>query len=97
MTANDDKSVTSTNHISFDIDRPCKVYVAYDSRATPPTWLSTTFSLNSSLTIGVSDSDMGYFKVYEKSFSPGPVNLGGNNASGASGAGSNYIVIVVEQ
>jgi lysophospholipase L1-like esterase len=97
MTANNDKSITSTNHISFDIDRQCKVYVAYDSRAASlPTWLGDNFTLTSH-TVEVSDQDMGYFNVYEKSFSPGTVTLGGNRAPGASGGGSNYIAIVVEQ
>jgi len=45
---------------------------------------------------GVSE-EMGYFDVYEQTFYPGTVILGGNAAPGASGVGSNYIVIVVEQ
>lgn len=97
MTANDDKYVTSENHISFNVDRLCNVYVAFDRRATAlPGWLQDNFS-PTSYTIGVTDQDMGYFTVYEQTVFPGTVTLGGNNATGASGSGSNYIVIVVAQ
>ena len=101
MTANDDKIVQSTSHLSFELDRQAKVYVAFDSRATSyPDWLfDNNFELTSN-TIGVSDQ-MGYFNVFEQTTSftsfPVTITLGGNSAPGSSGAGSNYIVIVVEQ
>jgi len=97
MTANNDKFVTSADYISFNIDRQCKVYVAFDSRATSlPNWLNGNFT-PTPYTIGVSDQYMNHFNVYEQTFFPGTVTLGGNLASGSSGVGSNYIVIVVEQ
>jgi hypothetical protein len=37
---------------------------------------------------------MGYFKVYATQANAGEMSLGGNMANGASGASSNYIVIV---
>jgi hypothetical protein len=35
--------------------------------------------------------------VYARSFGAGSVVLGGNMATGASGANSNYVAVVVEQ
>jgi len=97
MTANNDKFVRLASHISFNVDKQCKVYVAFDSRATSlPYWLRDNFILTS-YTIEVSDQYMDHFNVYEQTFLPGTVTLGGNLATGSSGVGSNYIVIVVEQ
>ena len=94
-TQNSDKSnTTSSDFLQFTISQDSTVYVAYDSRATSlPNWLSSNFTMTS-LTIGVTDSDMGHFDVYQQTFTAGTVSLGGNLAVPASGAGSNYIVIV---
>ncbi|MBT8439452.1 MAG: DUF1080 domain-containing protein, partial [Gammaproteobacteria bacterium] len=94
-TANDDKTNTnSSNFLQFTISQDSTVYVAYDSRATSlPNWLSANFTLTS-LTIGVTDDGMGLFNVYKNDFSAGTISLGGNRAVPASGASSNYIVIV---
>jgi len=44
MTANDNKEDDSDSHMWFDIDRPCTVYVAYNSDAvSPPDWLEYDF------------------------------------------------------
>jgi len=92
MTANNDKSITSENHITFSVDRACTVYVAYDSRASSlPNWIGSF--QNTGLTIGTTDITL---NVFSKVYSAGPVQLGGNHAPGATGAGSNYIAIVVE-
>jgi len=45
--------------------------------------------------VDVSDSGQDYAKVYRKTFSAGGVVLGGNKASPASGAGSNYFVFIL--
>ena len=40
-TANSDKGNTSTNYLSFDVDRSVTVFIAYDAGATQlPTWMS---------------------------------------------------------
>ena len=92
-TRNGDKSNTSTSFLQFNIAQDSTIYVAYDPRATAlPTWL-TGFTATG-LTIGVTDFGMDHFNVYAKDFSAGTVVLGGNNAAGASGVGSMYIVIV---
>ena len=93
MTANNDKYITSENHVSFFVDRPCTVYIAYDSRATSlPDWMG---DFNDTATV-IETTDVD-FNVYSKPYVGGStIQLGGNKAPGASGAGSNYIVIVVE-
>lgn len=93
VTNNDDKGNTSEIFIEFTITEPAKVYVAYDCRALSlPSWLASGF-FDTYMTIEVSDS-MGHFNVYEATYEAGTVQLGGNAASGADGAGSNYIVVV---
>ena len=93
MTKDDDNNNTSDSFLQFTIPQSSTVYVAYDSRASSiPTWLSGF--TKTALAISVSDTALDHFDVYSKSFSPGSVVLGGNMASGASGASTNYIVIV---
>jgi hypothetical protein len=80
------------------VDRPVTVYVAYDGDAgvTAPDWLTTNYT-NTGLTIQTTDPSSPILKVYSRSVAAGAVSLGGNLATGASGANSNYLVIVVAQ
>ena len=67
--------------------------MAYDTRASSlPNWLAS-WSATGDI-ISTSDGDCN-LKVYSKGYSAGNVTLGGNKASGASGANANYIVIGV--
>ena len=93
-TKNTDKYNSSPSFLQFNVSQNSTVYVGYDSRATSlPNWLAPPNFALTPLTVGVTDSGMGHFNVYEKTFPPGTVVLGGNLASGASGVYSNYIVI----
>jgi len=86
-TANDDK--LSTAGVSFDVDRPVKVYVAFDPRITnPPAWLSAFAPTG--LTLSSTDVPR---DVYEKSFPAGAIVLGGNAGIRNS---SMYSVIVAD-
>jgi hypothetical protein len=76
-TANDDKSRTDTNFLTFTANSNVTVYVAYDNRKTKPTWLSTYTDTKADLT-----TDTG-FSIYQKSFSAGKITLGGNQAGGS--------------
>lgn len=91
-TANDDKGNTSANLVSFNVNSPATVYVAYDSRATRiPAWLSS-FTLTSST---ISQSTGPAYRIYSRAFAAGSVvTLGGNLQSPAAGAQSNYFAIV---
>ncbi len=95
MTDNDDKYMTSSSFLEFTISQDSTVYVAYDSRATSlPDWLENGFA-PTSRAIVVTDHKMGHFDVYQGNYSAGTVTLGGNKATGAANARSNYIVIVL--
>jgi hypothetical protein len=89
-TADDDKDSTGNSFISFDVNQDVTVYVAYDIRGTSlPNWLADWD--DTGVIIETDDTDL---KLYASDFSAGQVVLGGNLAEGASGADSNYIVIV---
>jgi hypothetical protein len=92
-TANDDANQSSDSFLSFTVNQPVTVRVAYDRRAnTLPDWMSDWE--NTGDQIDVSDSYMNYMDVYAKSFVAGTITLGGNMASGASGAGGMYGVML---
>ena len=93
-----ERTNASTTYINFTVDRPVKVYVAYDwngGAATLPTWLSGWF--DEGVNVLTTDPLAPTLHVYSKTFAAGPVSLGGNLASPASGADSNYLAVVVEQ
>jgi len=95
-TKNRDDNNSSTAFLEFTISQPATVYVAYDSRAdSPPYWLRNSFS-STSLDIEVEEGVYGSLtlNIFRRVFPAGTVTLGGNLASGAYGARSNYIVIV---
>jgi hypothetical protein len=89
-TANDDKSVSVTNHLSFNLSQASSLYVAFDTRsATEPPWLATGFTETGDI-VDVADPDTTQeFRVLRRDFAAGPVTLGGNLPSSA---GSNYLV-----
>jgi hypothetical protein len=74
-TKNDDKSNTSAAFLEFDLSQDSTVYVGYDSRASAlPDWLASSFT-PTTMTIGVTDNQMGQFDVYEGNFTAGTVTL----------------------
>jgi hypothetical protein len=82
QTANDDKTSTASNLLSFELGQTADVYVAYDVRATAlPTWLSTWTDTGETL-IGSNGDTL---RLYRKRYDAGTVSLGGNLAAGASG------------
>ncbi len=90
MTKNDDKSVTDLSHITLTTNASATVYVAYDNRASGlPDWMSG-FS-DTHLNIETTDVSL---DLYEETYAAGTITLGGNLASGAAGAQSNYIVFI---
>jgi hypothetical protein len=101
MTANDDKNSTGDDFLTFEIDQPAVVWVAHDSRGekdkggVPPNWLSDEFKQHPDLKIDVTDTNMGFFTLWEKEFKKGTVTLGGNADPPAAGQGSNYIVLIM--
>jgi len=93
QTANNDKTRTEPNFLSFDVNQEVIVGIAYDTRATfLPAWLSGW--TNTGKLIGTTDVDR---KLYTRNFPAGTITLGGNMASPAAGAQSNYNVIIVKK
>jgi hypothetical protein len=93
MAANDDKFESDDDFISFDVNNPATVFIAYDKREDSlPDWLDGW--TNSFQTLGTTDID---HQIYFKDYPIGRVTLGANFAAGASGAESHYIVIVKEK
>ena len=94
-----ERNNTSASYIDFTVDRPVTVYVAYDAgAASVPNWLNPSMSsfVDAGLDIQTSDPSSPTLHVYSRSYTAGTVSLGGNLASGAGGANSNYLVVVVQ-
>ena len=92
-TANDDQYDTSNSLVSITLDKSAKVYIAYDHRGTSvPDWLNSQFT-QTGYNIEVSDQ-ASLLNVWSKQFTPGTYTFGGNLATGASGAKSNYVIII---
>ncbi len=102
MTANDDKNSIGEEFLSFTVNVPVIVWLAHDSRGEeekggkPPEWLSEKkgWEKHPDMKIDVTDTNMGFFILWSKSFNKGEVKLGGNADPPAAGQGSNYIVIL---
>ncbi len=85
-TANNDKGATGNDFLSFDVNRPVAVYVAYDSRiANLPGWLSSWTATGEQIFDTDTTRDL-----YRKDFPSGTITLGGN----AGGSYSMYTVLV---
>jgi len=93
-TANSDKSDTTTDLVTFSVDRDVIVFVGYDRRASSgPDWLTGAFVPSGE---GPATTDAASpFTMWARDYPAGDVVLGGNQAAGASGASSNYIVLVI--
>jgi hypothetical protein len=86
QTANGDKRISDDPFLTFQVNTPVTVYVAFDNRAQLPAWMDaftdTGFDLNTDTA----------FSIYEKSFEKGSVQLGANGHDG-----SMYTVMVTNK
>ena len=89
-TANDDKSVSTNPHLTFNVSSAASVFVGFDSRsASQPPWLANGFTPTGEI-LDVADTDPTQeFRLFRRDFAAGAVALGGNLPSNA---GSNYVV-----
>ena len=100
QTAMDDKKEADKFELITYMKKQSVVYVAYDLRATVlPDWLKNWHKTGD--IIGTNDPKLKHLEVYSKlvdsyQYYPYPFLLGGNLASPAVGAQSNYIVAAVE-
>jgi outer membrane protein assembly factor BamB len=91
--ANASRVYTGTPTVSFTINQQATIYVAFDSRLTPPNWIDATWT-NSGLAL-TDNQSVGYnsFVLYAKSFPAGSVALGPNDNGSTSV--NMYTVIVL--
>jgi len=95
MTLNNDRSNTQSRYMTIKLSQAAFVYVAYDSRAeSVPNWLDARFN-KTGFQVSVSDNAK-ELDLWQGYFENGVVTLGGNNAPGARGAYSMYIVFFEE-
>ncbi len=85
-TANDDKNLSGSSFLTFDVNQDVTVYIAYDDRiSVKPSWLSLYTDIGDNIDTGMQ------FSLYAKNFSAGTITLGGNEGGGNS---SMYSVII---
>ncbi|HEB85534.1 MAG TPA: hypothetical protein ENI68_00720, partial [Gammaproteobacteria bacterium] len=97
QTADAESTDTNASYIDFSVDRPITVYVAYDAGAIAlPDWLNPATSgfVDAGVNVLTNDPLTPALHVYSQVFTAGAVSLGGNLATGGSGADSNYLVVV---
>ena len=91
MTENADYYKSTSDFLSFEVDRDVTVYVAYVAGAsTLPSWLFAF--TDTGLQVNTTN---GPYNLYSRVYASGTITLDGNRAGGGDG-GSNYIVIVKE-
>ncbi len=89
-TANNDKTSTGDNFLSFVVNQSVTVFIGHDTRiASKPAWLSTWSDTGAQLT--TTDTTL---RLFSKNFPAGTVTLGGN---GGDSGGSMYTVLVTAQ
>lgn len=96
-TAYADRENAAEDFLHLNLPCPSRVYVAYTTRAVVrPDWLKT-FELMDEMTIEIKDEWYGVrqMQLYSRTFAPGEVILGGNNAAGVEGKlDATYLVVV---
>jgi hypothetical protein len=96
-TANDDKNDQSAEFLTFTVNQDVTAYVAYDHRGTSlPNWIALHYT-DTGEDVLVSDSDASPLHLWSRQFPAGTVSMGGNLASGASGALAMYVVLLAGQ
>ncbi len=88
-TANDDKSRTDTNFLTFTLSSDANVYVAYDRRVSRPSWLVDGWQ-DTGQVLETTDVPL---RLYRRRFSRGTVTLGANRGGST---GSMYVVLINE-
>lgn len=80
-TANDDKCLPDPSKyvLSFDIDRPVKIYIAHDDRyLTKPVWMSSFSPTQESVNLNLPGAGAGRYTLYARDYPAGKVVLGSN-------------------
>ena len=95
QTNNADRSTTVDSYLTFTVDRPVTVYIAYDSDAAqPPDWMAGYSSASDQ--IETDNPGAPFYDLYKRVYPAGPIVLGGNRQGNPSSTAENYLTIVVE-
>ena len=78
-TANDDKT-TSNLDFHFNICNAANIYIAYDHRVSPPSWISSNY-IETGEKIYVNDLYLEYFSIWERTTQPGIITFGDNEGN----------------
>jgi hypothetical protein len=90
-TPNEDKANDMGTVFTLTVNMTVTVYIAVDSRgAADANWMDSYTATN--MTLSTSDVTL---DVLESVAGPGEISFGGNHDAGNTGAGSNYIVVIV--
>ncbi|MBZ0266788.1 fibronectin type III domain-containing protein [bacterium] len=93
-TPNNDKNAGSSLELKLNTIEATTVYIAYDPRGTPPTWIRNNYT-DTGLTIGVTDSGTSTLGLWRRNLGAGDQSFFGNKASGwGGGVGTNYVIFV---
>jgi hypothetical protein len=93
MTANDDKNSSTEDFLNFTVNQDVTAYVAYDHRASSlPFWITDHY-VETGMGIEVTDG-ASPLQLWARDVTTREVVMGGNMATGASGAGSMYVVLL---
>ena len=94
-TPNDDKDTGDSHQLVVDVDHDVTVYVAYDPRGIPPTWIRDNYA-DTGLSVGVTDPGTSTLALWKKEFPQGAITFSGNKASGWGGSvGTNHVIFFV--
>ena len=93
-TANDDKTNTSEEFLTFQVNQDVTAYVCYDHQVSVPDWITGHY-VDTGDDILVSDLGAGTeMEIWSRDLPAGQVAMGGNMATGGSGAELMYLVIL---
>ena len=91
-TANNDKNTQNLN-FNFNVNYPVRIYIGYDKRLEPPSWLSSWNYYGTG--IETKDESSNPYNIYYKNFQQGNIQLGDNcETDCTSGSKSMYLVLI---
>jgi len=96
QSANNDKSVTTGNHLVLTLCEDATISIAYDRRGQSdlPTWLNDGNWFLTNEHLSTTNSVAAPMPIYNRTFSAGTVVLGGNHQGRTTSTVSHYVVIV---
>ena len=96
LPTNNERNLTNSNYLTFDVPSSSKVYVAYDAdSALRPAWLTSGYT-DTGINISTSNPLAANMRLFESNSSVTGTHTVPAAAAANNGAQSNYLIIVVE-